>query len=263
MAGFTTLYSGSSGNCAVVEENGAYLLVDMGKSCRQTLAALKQVGLEPDGLQGILVTHEHSDHISGLSVFLKKYPVPVYAYGESLHFLRRQGIVPETVPCIDVRNKSLHVGDFWVESFETSHDSLACCGYRIVTHTQKTVALATDLGYVSPEVLANLYCADVVALESNYDPYLLMSGKYPAALKYRILSNSGHLSNEDCAKTVVKLMENGCEKIVLCHLSKENNEPELALGSVHLELQNRGLSVPEQTVLRAASRFEPDEWLTI
>ena len=263
MAGFTTLYSGSSGNCAVVEENGAYLLVDMGKSCRQTLAALKQVGLEPDGLQGILVTHEHSDHISGLSVFLKKYPVPVYAYGESLHFLRRQGFVPETVPCIDVRNKSLHVGDFWVESFETSHDSLACCGYRIVTHTQKTVALATDLGYVSPEVLANLYCADVVALESNYDPYLLMSGKYPAALKYRILSNSGHLSNEDCAKTVVKLMENGCQKIVLCHLSKENNEPELALGTVHIEQQNRGLSVPEQTVLRAASRFEPDEWLTI
>ena len=80
-------------------------------------------------------------------------------------------------------------------------------------------------------------------------------------MKYRILSNSGHLSNEDCAKTVVKLMENGCDKIVLCHLSKENNEPELALGSVHLELQNNNLSLPESTVLRAASRFAPDEWL--
>ena len=137
MASFTTLYSGSSGNCAVVEENGAYLLIDMGKSCRQTVAFLKQMGLSPEGLQGILITHEHSDHISGLSVFLKKHPVPVYGYGESLAFLQRQQIVPEHVPCLDVKNKSLHVGDFWVESFETSHDSLACCGYRVVTRTQK------------------------------------------------------------------------------------------------------------------------------
>lgn len=199
MARFTTLYSGSSGNSALVEENGRYLLVDMGKSCRMTQNALKGLGLPLADLGGILVTHEHSDHVSGLAIFLKYHPVPVYGSAATLDYLACRGLVPPGAELIDIDGRTEDVCGFAVQSFETSHDSVACRGYRITTPLGRVAGVATDLGYVSDEVLANLLLADVVALEANYDYNMLMTGPYPYYLKTRIASQRGHLCNEENA----------------------------------------------------------------
>ena len=256
MARFTTLYSGSSGNSAFIEENGRYLLVDMGKSCRTTLAALKTLGVSPLDLQGILVTHEHSDHVSGLNVFLKKYPVPVYASAATLDVLEERGVLPERVDGIAVDGREEEIGGFTVQSFSTSHDSVDCCGYRILTPSGKAVAIATDLGFISDEVMANLYCADVVALESNYDLNMLMSGRYPYYLKMRIASERGHLCNDECAQTILRLMKAGCKNFSLCHISQENNTPELALATLQYVLAAQQFVPDEKTRALAARRHE-------
>ena len=263
MARFTTLYSGSSGNCAVLEEDGRFLLVDMGKSCRQTTGLLRQLELDPAQLGGILVTHEHADHVAGLAVFLKKWRVPVYGCAASLDFMAQRNLVPADAQLEDMDGRPGDVAGFGVESFTTSHDSVACCGYRITTPRGRVLSIATDLGYVSDEVLANLYCADAVALEANYDPYLLMKGPYPEYLKYRIHSNRGHLSNDACAQTVVRLLQAGCRNFTLCHISQENNQPELALGSVQLALNEAGIRPEEGTIVRAARRHEPTPWIEL
>lgn len=255
MAHFTTLYSGSSGNCALLEESGRFLLVDLGKSCRAAASALKELGLAPSGLGGILITHEHHDHISGLHVFLKKWNVPVYGPAATLDFLCERGIIPPSTQLEAVEGRQMDVAGFGVESFSTSHDSVACCGYRITSPKGKTIAIATDLGYVSDEVMANLYCADAVALEANYDIYKLAHGPYPPYLQARISSRRGHLSNDESAAALIKLMQNGCDKFCLCHISQENNEPALALGSVQAAMYNAGIA-PDSVQIQAASRHQ-------
>lgn len=256
MARFTTLYSGSSGNCAVVEEAGRCLLVDMGKSCRLTQNALRELGLVPQSLDGILVTHEHSDHIGGLAIFLKYHPVPLYGSAPTLQYLSQHGLVPGTARLVDIDGRTEAVGGFSVQSFETSHDSAACRGFRITVPSGKVVSIATDLGFVSDEVLANLLLSDVVALEANYDERMLMLGPYPPLLKARIASTRGHLSNDESARTLVRLMENGCEKFVLCHISQENNTPQLALESVRMALLQAGLVPGRDCIVQAARRHE-------
>lgn len=254
MARFTTLYSGSSGNCAVVEEQGRYLLVDMGKSCRLTQNALKELGLTPQTLDGILVTHEHSDHVSGLAIFLKYHPVPVYGSAPTLACLAQRGLVPPGTRLIEVDGRTECVGGFAVQSYETSHDSLACRGYRIAVPSGGVVSIATDLGYVSDEVMANLLLADVAALESNYDTHMLMTGPYPYQLRTRVASHRGHLSNEECAQTLARLWENGCRKFMLCHISQENNTPALALACARAAFLQAGAAPNEDCGLQAAAR---------
>lgn len=254
MARFTTLYSGSSGNCAVVEEQGRYLLVDMGKSCRLTQNALKELGLAPHTLDGVLVTHEHSDHVGGLAIFLKYHPVPVYGSAATLEYLAGHGLVPPGARLVDIDGRTEAVGGFGVQSYETSHDSLACRGYRVAVPSGGVVSIATDLGFVSGEVMANLLLADVVALESNYDPTLLRTGPYPYYLKTRIASHRGHLSNDACGDALARLVQNGCEKFLLCHISQENNTPELALAGVRAAFLRAGVVPGRDCVVRAAAR---------
>ncbi|NCC08437.1 MAG: MBL fold metallo-hydrolase [Clostridia bacterium] len=255
MAKFTTLYSGSSGNCAYISSGEGYLLVDMGKSCRTTVEGLKTLGAPISNLQGVLVTHEHSDHVGGLNVFLKKYKVPVYSSADTLDFLYTNRLVPESAELIDIDGRTEHIGDFSVQSFETSHDSAACRGYRIETPEGKAAAIATDLGYVSDEVLANLLLADFVSLEANYDLDMLMHGSYPYYLKTRIASSRGHLCNEECAETIVKLMQNGCKKFALCHVSKENNTPETVYSTVMRTLAKNGFVPEKDCLVQVAERY--------
>lgn len=257
MACFTTLYSGSSGNCAFLEEGGRFVLVDMGKSARATHRALAQLGAQAKQLCGILVTHEHSDHVAGLAVFLKHSPVPVYGTRATLQALARRGCVPPGTQLVPTDGcGEVDVGGFAVQSFSTSHDSADCCGFRVRTPQGKTLAIATDLGYVSDEVLANLYLADMVALEANYDLHMLMHGPYPYYLKTRIASKKGHLCNEECAATLAKLMAAGCKRFSLCHISQENNAPALALQSVQAALLQSGTAPAPDAVVQAARRHE-------
>lgn len=256
MAEFTTLYSGSSGNCAFLREDGRYLLIDMGKSSRMTLAKLKTLDAPLANLGGILVTHEHSDHISGLAVFLKQCCVPVYGSAATLDYLEEHNLVPPGTELCAIDGREEDVCGFGVQGFATSHDSVDCCGYRITTPSGHIAAVATDLGYVSDEVLANLLLADLVSLEANYDYHMLMTGRYPYYLKTRIASQRGHLCNDESAATLIRLLQNGCKKFALCHISQENNTPLLVLESVKAALLEQAIVPEADCVIQAALRHD-------
>lgn len=260
MASFTTLYSGSSGNCALVRSGSGYLLVDMGKSCRITLNALKTLGLAVSDCQGILVTHEHSDHIAGLEVFLRHYGIPVYAGAATLDALDDRGILPYGIEAVALEGRTEEVGQFAVTAFPTSHD-VPCCGFRIRTPEGSEMAIATDLGVLTPVVHQHLGGAALVALEANYDLYRLRYGPYPYYLKARIESPRGHLSNDECAAKCLELVQEGCKRFALCHLSQENNAPELALGTIWRTLAAAGVVPDPDTVIQAQRRSEISPFL--
>ena len=260
MALFTTLYSGSSGNCALVRSGRQYLLIDMGKSCRTTLSALKSLDLAISDCAGILITHEHSDHVSGLDTFLKKYPLPVYGCADTLDVLDSRGTLPPAVEATALDGQTAEIGAFTVTSFPTSHD-VPCCGYRIRTPEGGTMALATDLGLVTPVVAQNLSGCDLVALEANYDAFSLHGGPYPYYLKVRIASDRGHLDNKACAAEVLDLIQDGCKKFALCHLSQTNNSPELALTTVYNVLLAAGIQPGRDVLIQAQSRSEVSPYI--
>lgn len=260
MALFTTLYSGSSGNCGLVLHEGKYLLVDMGKSCRTTLNALRKLGLAVSDCQGILITHEHSDHVSGLDTFLRHYSVPVYGCAATLEMLDSRGTIPPAIEAIAVDGRTEEVGGFVVTSFPTSHD-VPCCGFRITAPDGSVMAIATDLGCLTDPVHAALSGANLVALEANYDLHSLRYGSYPYYLKRRIESPRGHLDNNECAAKILELVQQGCQKFALCHLSRENNTPDLALGAVRSALVAAGVTPGPGVRVQAQKRSEPSEWM--
>ena len=253
MALFTTLYSGSSGNCALIRQGEKYLLVDMGKSCRTTLNALRRLNLAVSDCEGILITHEHSDHVSGLDTFLKHYTVPVYGCADTLDTLYSRGTIPPAVEAIAMDGRTEEIGGFTVTSFPTSHD-VPCCGYRIRTPDERTMAIATDLGTLTPVVQKSLAGCDLVALEANYDAFSLHGGPYPYYLKVRIASDRGHLDNKACAAELLDLIQDGCKKFALCHLSQTNNSPELVMTTVYNVLLSAGIDLEKDLTIQAQLR---------
>ncbi len=261
MGRFTSLYSGSSGNCSVVQDESGFLLLDMGKSCRTTLQGMQHLGLEVAKLQGILVTHEHRDHVQGLKVFLKHYPVPVFGQAQTLERLLELELVPPATELVALReNRNYAIGNFGVQSFATSHD-VPCCGYRIHTQNGRSMAMATDLGTITPVVDSALQGADLVALEANYDKNCLQMGSYPYPLKRRIMSHQGHLDNEDCAAKVRQLVQEGCKRFALCHLSRENNTPDLARATVEEAILSSGIRPEGDLKIQTQKRDEPSPWM--
>ena len=261
MSEFISLYSGSSGNSSVVRCGERYLIVDMGKGVRTTGAALKELELNISDCDGILVTHEHSDHVKGLSTFLKKYPTPLYGCADTLDTLQSRGTIPPTVDAIPVDGQTLEIGEFTVTSFPTSHD-VPCCGYRVRATDGHVMALATDLGYLTPVVQDNLIGCDLVALEANYDAFSLHGGPYPYYLKVRIASDRGHLDNKACAAEILDLIQDGCKKFALCHLSQENNTPALALQTMFNTLGAAGVVPEKDCIVQAQRRNEISPALT-
>ena len=249
---FCTLYSGSGGNAAYLETPGARILIDAGKCARTLMSSLSSVGVPIDTVDAIFVTHEHSDHVKGLSTFLKKNPLPVYGAAATLDFLDANGIVPPSCELNTLEGREEDVGAFGVQSFPTSHD-VPCVGYRIHTPDGKTMTIATDLGVLTPPVHEALSGCDLVALESNYDLHMLRSGPYPYYLRARIESTRGHLSNDECSAKLLELIQEGCKKFALCHLSQENNTPALALQTVFNTLGAAGV-VPEKDCIVQAQR---------
>ena len=250
-----TLASGSSGNSLLVTDGRTHVLVDAGISCRRICTGLKELGVEPTELAGVLITHEHSDHVKGLSTFLKKNPLPVYGGADTLDFLDANGIVPPTCELNTLSSREEDIGAFGVQAFPTSHD-VPCVGYRIHTPDGKTMTIATDLGVLTPPVHEALSGCDLVALESNYDLHMLRSGPYPYYLRARIESARGHLSNDECSAKLLELVQEGCKKFALCHLSQENNTPMLALQTVFNTLGAAGVVPEKDCVVQAQRRNE-------
>jgi phosphoribosyl 1,2-cyclic phosphodiesterase len=222
------MFSSSKGNCIYFGDSECGILIDCGVSCKRICEALAENGLSPDSVKGIFITHTHSDHIKGLTVFLKKHPVPLYAQQRNLDILFSGGKLPAGTVCIPVDGTTSDVGGFSVTPFVTPHDAPASCGYRVRYPDGKTAVLCTDLGEVTETVWQSITGADLVMLESNYDADMLRCGSYPPELKQRIASDRGHLSNVECGERLAMLAEQGTMNFVLGHLSEENNTPKLA-----------------------------------
>lgn len=234
-----TLASGSSGNALVLSWEGGHLLVDAGISCRRVRQGLQALGLDLPDLDGIFITHTHSDHISGLQTLLKHTDCPVYASAAAGRDLLRRMVLLEDR--LREAEGPFSVGDCAVTPFPTSHDAPGSQGYRFDT-PDGGFGLLTDSGFVTPEAEAVLPGVVLAVLEANHDVEALRSGPYPYFLKERILGPAGHLKNEDAAAFAVTLARAGAREIVLAHLSQENNSPAMALRAVETALSAAGLS---------------------
>jgi len=251
---FAPLFSGSSGNAIYVGCDGAHMLVDAGVSGTRVAKALESVGVSPKDLSGILVTHEHTDHIQGVGVLSRKYDVPVYATEGTWEAMDgKLGVIAAKNRCLIEPEINFFLGPVEIMAFSTPHDAADSVGYHFELNGAR-FALATDIGCVRDGWLKHIMGADAVLLESNYDPDMLQAGPYPYDLKKRILSKRGHLSNDDAGATAVKLIEAGARQIVLGHLSKENNFPELALKCTEMALENAGITPGEDADVRVALR---------
>lgn len=246
-------YSGSSGNCIYIEHQEEKLLIDAGMSCKCITETLKQIGTDIEELKGIFITHEHIDHIKGLKIITKKYGLPIYATKPVVEYLLEKDQIFEGTPVHPIE-QAVSLNTMQLTPFITSHDSVGSVGYRIEADNGLVMGIATDLGIVTEDVHTALTGCDVVVLESNYDRRMLECGRYPYPLKRRIMSQRGHLSNEDCASELERLIIGGCTQFILAHLSKENNMPQLAYRTSVNYLEARGIREDVDFSLHIAPR---------
>ena len=258
---FCSLYSGSSGNSLFVESDTTKILIDCGESAKKIISALSQIEINIEDITGILITHEHIDHVKSLATLSTKYNIPIYIHKETFNALAEQKskIKIENVNFFDF-SKNFNVGDLKIHPFPTPHDAASPCGFNIFKGRKK-ISIATDLGHITPEIMTNLEKSKFILLESNYDPNTLKCSSYPYPLKERISGPYGHLSNEVAGKTISHLMNFGLETAMLGHLSKENNFPELAYKTVMEEIIN---NKKEKNInLSVATRYTPSSIIDI
>lgn len=235
---FCSIASGSSGNCIYVGSEATHLLVDVGISGKRTEQGLNSLGIKPQELDGILITHEHADHINGLGVISRKYGIPIYATRGTIDAIREISNIGEIDPSLfeEVReDEKFTIKDLTVNPMKISHDAAQPVAYRIA-YGKKKIGICTDLGVYNDYTVECLKGLDAVLLEANHDVNMLQVGPYPYYLKQRILGNKGHLSNENSGKLLGQILHDGLQTVVLGHLSKENNLPELAYEAVRLEI---------------------------
>lgn len=255
MLTLTTLASGSSGNCLLVSDGTCHVLVDAGISCRRICRGLRELGVDPARLSGVLITHEHSDHISGLATLTKQFRLPVYASrGTARQLCYRIAVLDEVIRPFDA-GAQFPVADLAVGSFPTSHDAADSVGYSL-TDGKRKAAVATDLGVVTDVVYEGIRGANLVVLEANHDVEWLTSGPYPYFLKERILGERGHLSNEAGAQLACAAAAGGAGALLLAHLSQENNTPARAYEVARGALERQGMSVGKDVLLEVAPRGE-------
>ena len=240
------LASGSEGNCLLVSAGGTHLLVDAGISARRICGALQALALSPSDISGVLLTHEHTDHICGVATLTKQHRLPLYASRGTAEALCRKSSCVSDVLRVIPRAGAFDIGNARITVFPTSHDATESIDFR-VDHGGAGIGILTDTGFVTPEAEQTLAGVDLMVLESNHDEEWLLSGPYPYYLKQRILGLQGHLCNEDAAQFAVTLAENGANDIVLAHLSRDNNTPAMALNAVAAALDGAGLT-PELSV---------------
>lgn len=253
MTEFFTLFSSSAGNSACLSHGDTVLLIDAGGSCKKILSALCEHGIAPGRLSGIVLTHEHSDHISGLRVLVSRTHVPVYGTEATLRYLLNNSLLPPEAELVPIVGESA-IGDILVRPFSTSHDAADTCGYTFALSNGQKVGFATDLGVFTDTVFEGLCGCELVILESNYDRGMLEASGYPYPLIRRIKSETGHLSNEECAAAAVRLVKNGVHRLVLAHTSKNSNLEELAYHTTMSTLAEHGIWV-STVKLEVAPKF--------
>lgn len=257
MIKFCNLFSGSTGNCTYISTGNTQILVDAGVSCNKIAKSLAELNTNFDQIDAILVTHEHSDHTKGLATITKKYHIPIYTSEKTWRNMESLAI-SDTYKLYFIPNEEFEIGDFKIFPFSIPHDAADPCGFSISAENKK-ITLATDIGHLTKEIISHMEHSDILLLESNYDTETLKCGSYPYFLKERILGENGHLSNETASKAISYLCKNGVNNIILGHLSKENNFPELAYQTAINELNAANLTCN----LSIANRDCNDAILTI
>lgn len=257
---FCSLYSGSGGNSLFVSSDKTKVLIDAGLPGKSVENALFNIGHNANDIDAIFVTHEHTDHTKGVGVLSRKYDIPIYANSPTWEAMSKTiGKIKEhNIKIID--SNCVTIKDMDILNYKISHDAAAPSGYAL-QHKDKKVCIATDLGFFSDEVNNAIRDADVILLESNHDVEMLKFGPYPYPLKRRILSNIGHLSNEDCGKAIVNITNDKFKRIILGHLSKTNNYPELAYQTVLNVLTSAGIKLNKDLSLSMAKRDMPSNYI--
>ena len=235
-----SIASGSSGNCYYVGNSDTHLLVDVGISCKRVENALKDEGIKPSDLDGVLVTHEHIDHVKGIGVLARKHGVPIYATAGTIAEMKKmtslgsidEGLFHEIRP-----DEKILIKDITVDPSSIWHDAADPVCYSLYGDGKK-VSIATDMGNYNDYIVDKLDNSDIMVVGANHDVRMLEAGPYPYYLKRRILGNYGHLSNELSGQLIYRLLNDHVKGILLGHLSKENNFEELAYETVKLELEN-------------------------
>ena len=245
MLKFCSLYSGSTGNSLLVQTENTNILIDAGVSTRKIEVALRELSISPDNISAILITHEHSDHVQSVGNLSKKYNIPVFSNEETWIALsdEHKSKIAESNVNFYVANEKFEIDDLEIYPFSIPHDAVDPCGFSVFADNKK-VSVATDIGHVEESLITTLIGSDILLIESNYDNDTLLCGSYPYFLKRRILGDLGHLSNDATSKLVRRLYENGVNKFILGHLSKENNFPELAYQAVYNELSSSNVKTP-------------------
>lgn len=256
MIQYCTLASSSAGNCAFLTDGETKLLIDLGISTRAVVRELAEIGVRPDEIDAILITHAHGDHVRGLTTWQKKYPnTRLLAPSGVEEYLE---VETETIPTAC----SFSVETLCITAIPTPHDTDVSVGYRIASGDHALLSV-TDLGHVPECMYPYLDGVDLLLIEANYDPDRLRYGAYPEPLKRRIASRHGHLSNPDCAACVLQAVEAGTKTVLLGHLSKENNTPRLAYETVHSVLTQNGVIPGVDMMLSVAPRSGHSEWYTV
>ena len=253
MARLCTLASGSGGNSTYISTSDGDILVDAGISYKSFVTALECAGGDISKLQAIAITHTHTDHIKGLKTFLKKVKIPVIASELTLKYLCKNNWLPPDAKLIAADN-GVTIGDMKIDFFATSHDAEGSGGYVVNFSDGRRAAVCTDLGVMTDDIRQRLYGCNTVVIESNHDVDMLQHGPYPAHLKLRILSEEGHLSNNACATELPQLLKSGTTRIILGHLSEENNTPLLARSAAKTMLSQIGAQEGADYILETAKQ---------
>ena len=246
------LFSGSSGNSIYISSRETKILVDAGVSAKRICMALNNIGEDAQKISAIFITHEHSDHINGVRVLASKYNIPVFAHRAVIDSMVNTGIVNEKIKAFEISD-NMEIGGVEVLPFELSHDSVECNGYRFNTPDGRAISVCTDTGIVTKQAQDTVSGSDLVFLESNHETNMHMNGGSTYYLQKRILSDYGHLSNEACSQFAVDLINSGTTRLVLSHLSRENNHPDIAKQTTASALSLAGFDENKDYRLRVSS----------
>ncbi|HHX59721.1 MAG TPA: MBL fold metallo-hydrolase [Epulopiscium sp.] len=256
-----TIASGSSGNCIYIGTDKYKILVDAGISGKRIAAGLEQIGVEPDEIQGVFITHEHSDHIKGAGIISRKYNWPIYAtqgtWDVMLEEKKIGKVSEENIKIVD-KGRPMHFSGLEIMPYSIYHDAADPVGYTFC-YGQKKMSIATDLGHVDQTIINELKNSHLILLESNHDVRMLQAGGYPYYLKQRILGENGHLSNELAAEALLGVYNENLEHAILGHLSRENNFPDLAYITTKNKLQSNGIEVGKDIKVSVANKDEISE----
>ena len=256
---FRCFASGSSGNCYYIGTRERGVLIDAGISARQIQKCLREMGLDFPNIMGVLVTHDHADHVRAVGTLGERVHLPIYTTAEIHEGIDRNYGVREklrTSRRYFEKGKEWELAGLKINTFGISHDSTDCLGYVIDGQGQRFV-IVTDCGSVNDEMEAYVKTANHLVIEANHDEHMLLNGPYPTYLKERILSPRGHQSNDTCGEVLERNWHEGLRNIWLCHLSLENNDPEVAFETVKGYLEEIGLEIGKDVYLKALERLTP------